>query len=320
MAKRCNVKQHVVPQCYLKHFADVNEKIHVREKATGRSFAAGTHDLCYERDAFTLIVDGKRNFSFEGINNDIESVLGPILFGLMGPVDLTNAEVQTRIFTHLAALTANFAARSRVLRNSMDASLDGAIQFLSKHPDVVAEFPEDAYQRFLHNPSAFREFPKRFPEIVKYIEVLRDCNKQEPAQSSQEVVECLKEMKRVQYAALLKVRSAAIVDLMVKSGAKADLLTNNTQRFITGDDPVIFLIDNRRQGRVVPTNVSHWSADNMSVFLPLNPFTAILWGENGAYRARPVSNENVRWYNAMVAENAIRHILAVDPADLLCLR
>ena len=189
-------------------------------KETGRVFAAGTDDLCNEKEAFTLMVDGKHNFSFESINNDIESAAGSILSELMGPVDRNDAERRTRIFTLLAALTANFIARSRVLRNSMDASLVEVIQFLSKHPDCISDFPEDDYQRWLRNPSAFPELQKQFPGFEKYSDVLRDWNTQEPAESSPYgMVDCLDKLKPAQYAVLLKARTAAIVDLILNGSS-----------------------------------------------------------------------------------------------------
>src|SRR5262245_16151958 len=98
MANRENVRQHVVPECYLKHFGGADGKIYVREKACGRIFPSGPDALCTEKDIYTLIVDRKRNFSFESINNDIESALGPVLKELRGSVDLNISEAKRRIF------------------------------------------------------------------------------------------------------------------------------------------------------------------------------------------------------------------------------
>ena len=40
------------------------------------------------------------------------------------------------------------------------------------------------------------------------------------------------------YQVLLKARTGATAELIVEIGAKADLLTTDTPRFISGDDPV----------------------------------------------------------------------------------
>jgi Protein of unknown function (DUF4238) len=174
VANRANVSQHVVPKCYLKHWGDANGTIHVQEKAAGKIFPSGPCALCIENDIYTLIVDGRRDFSFESINNDIESALGPILTELQAGVDLKCGEVQRRIFTHLAALTANLIARSRVLRRYMGDSLDRVNEFLSNHPDLFDDFPEDEYQQFLQNPQAFPDLLKRFPGGTRYVGMLRD--------------------------------------------------------------------------------------------------------------------------------------------------
>lgn len=101
MANRANVGQHVVPRCYLKHFGDADGTIHVQEKATGKIFPAGPDALCKENDIYTMLVGGRRDYSFESINNDIESALGPVLTDLRGEVALDTEGVRARIFTHL---------------------------------------------------------------------------------------------------------------------------------------------------------------------------------------------------------------------------
>ena len=108
-------------------------------------------------------MNGKREYSFERINNDIESALGPVLTDLRASVDLERDGVQTRVFTHLAAFTANLIARSRVLRKHMDNSLDRINTFLANHPEFFEDFPEGEYRQFLYNPEAFPELLKWFP-------------------------------------------------------------------------------------------------------------------------------------------------------------
>jgi hypothetical protein len=316
MANRANVGQHVVPECYLKYFGGKDGTIHVQEKASGRIFASGPDALCKEKDIYTLILDGKRNFSFESINNDIESALGPILRELCGQVDLNNIEVKRRIFTHLAVLTANLIARSRVLRMSMDSSLDRIKRFLADNPDVFDEFPEEAYQQFLKGPQAFPEVLEKFPGGTKYVGIWRDWHEQNPpSPGADDTIECLKTLKSTHYQVLLKARTGAIAELIVELVAKADLLTTDTPRFISGDDPVVFLANGVRETKIVPTNVRHWTEANHAVYLPLNPRTAVLWSADGAYIARSVASEDVQHYNQLVTQNAIRHLFASDPSD-----
>jgi len=316
MANRENVGQHVVPECYLKHFGGTDGTIQFQEKATGRIIPSGPGAFCKEKEIYTLIVDGKRNFSFESINNDIESALGPVLKELCGPIDLNIIDVKRIIFTHLAALTANLIARSRVLRTSMDNSLDCINTFLTDHPDFFDDFPDDEYQKFLQNPQAYPELLKKFPGGTNYLGILRDLNELNPAPPDvDDTIECLKTVKFMHYQVLLKARTGATAELMVEIGAKADLLTTDTPRFISGDDPVIFLTNDVRETKVIPTDVRHWTETNRAVYLPLNPNTAVLWTADGNYITRPVSHEDVWRYNEMVKENAIRHVFASGRSD-----
>jgi hypothetical protein len=316
MANRANVCQHVVPECYLKHFGGEDGTIHVQEKGTGRTFHSGPDALCKEKEIYTLLVKGKRNFSFESINNDIESALGPILKELRGSVDLNNNDVRRRIFTHLAALTANLIARSRVLRAYTDRSLDQINEFLLGHPDFFNGFPEDEYQKFLQKPQAFPELLNKFPGGTKYLSIVRKRSEQHPTMLGvHDTIECLKRVKAIHHQVLLKARTRVAADLMVEIGAKADLLTTDMPRFISGDDPVVFLTEGVRETRIVPSDVRHWTNSSRDVYLPLNPNTAILWNTKGSYRSRQVSPEDVRRYNRMVKENAIRHVFASDRFD-----
>jgi hypothetical protein len=316
MANRANVGQHVVPRCYLKHFGDANGTIYVQETATGRGFASGPDALCKENDIYTLLVGGKRDFSFESINNDIETALGPVLTDLRAGVDLDCEAVQTRVFTHLAAFTANLIARSRVLRKHMDNSLDQINTFLSDHPDFFDDFPETEYQQFLDNPDAFPEVLKRFPGCTKYLGILRAASQQEPAPSGvDETVECLRAVKGFHYQVLLRARTGATADLITEVGAKADLILTDVPRFISADDPVIFLADGALATNVVPTNTRQWTESGRGVYLPLNPHTAILWSADGTYSAKKITVGEISAYNTLVRENAIRHAIASDPTD-----
>jgi Protein of unknown function (DUF4238) len=130
-----------------------------------------------------------------------------------------------------------------------------------------------------------------------------------------DTISCLKAVKDVHYQVLLKARTGATTGLMVEIGAKADLLTTDTPRFISADDPVVFLTDGVRGTSVVPTNIRHWTDASGGVYVPLNPKTAILWSAEGTYSTKPVSADDVRRYNAMVKVNAIRHVIASDPSD-----
>jgi hypothetical protein len=226
--------------------------------------------------------------------------------------------VQRRIFTHLAALTANLIARSRVLRLSMDSSLDRINNFLSNHPDFFDDFPEDEYQQFLRNPHAYPELLEKFEGGTKYLGILRDWNEQNPRSSGvNDTIECLNTVRDIHYQVLLKARTGATAELMLKIGAKADLLITDTPQFISGDDPVIFLTNDMRETTVIPTNVRHWTESNRTVYLPLNPNTAVRWSQDGNYITKSVSREEVRRYNEMVKENAIRHVFASDRSDFI---
>jgi hypothetical protein len=224
--------------------------------------------------------------------------------------------MRTRIFTHLAAFTANLIARSRVLRKHLDNSLDRINTFLADHPEFFENFPEAEYQQFLDNPEAFPELLKRFPGGVKYLGILQQASKREPHPSGvDDTIECLKAVKGFHYQILLKARTGATAALITEIGAKADLLVTDAPRFITGDDPVIFLAAGARETTVVPTNVRQWTESGRGVYLPLNPKTSILWSAEGTYTTRTITAEEVRAHNALVKENAIRHTLASDSSD-----
>jgi hypothetical protein len=198
----------------------------------------------------------------------------------------------------------------------MDGYLEKIITLLAGNPYTFDEFPEDQYQQFLQNPQVFPKLLKRFPGGTKYLGILKDCNGRSSVPPGIDLtLECLKTVKRLHHRILLKVRTGATAQRIAEIGAKADLLTTNTPRFISGDDPVIFLKGDARETLVVPTSSSHWSDVDRSVFIPLNPRTAILWHEDGCYGAKPASADVVTKYNGLVKENAIRHIIAIDPSD-----
>ena len=283
---------------------------------TGRVFPSGPDALCKENEIYTMLVCGKRDYSFERINNDIESALGPVLTDLRSGVDLDREGVRTRVFTHLAAFTANLIARSRILRNYMDNSLDRINDFIAANSDLFENFPEAEYQRFLENPEAFPELLKRFPGGTKYLGILRQGRRQEPPPLGvNDTIECLKAVRGFHYQVLLRARTSATADLLMEIGAKADLLISDVTRFISGDDPVIFLAGGNRETKVVPTNSRLWTDSGRGVYLPLNPYTAILWSPESNYTAKAIAAEQVRAYNALVKANSIRHTLGSDPFD-----
>jgi hypothetical protein len=320
MANRTNVGQHVVPRCYLKHFSDAKGTIYVQEKVTGRIFPSGPDALCKENDVYTLLVVGKRDYSFESINNDIESAIGPILTELREGIDLDREGVQTRIFTHLAVFTANLIARSRVLRQHMDGSLDRINTLLAEQPDIFKGFPEAEYQRFLKHPEAFPDLLERFPGGTKYLSILREATKHAPPSSTvDDTIECLNAVKNFHYPVLLKARTGATANLIVEIGAMADLLLSDTARLISGDDPVVFLTGGVRETMVVPTNSRHWAEPGRGIYLPLNPSTAILWNAEGTYSPRVITAEQVRAFNTLVKENSLRYVLACNPSDFAVL-
>jgi hypothetical protein len=316
VANRANVGQHVVPRCYLKHFGDADGTIYVQDKVKGKTFLSGPDALCKENDIYTLLVGGKRDYSFESINNDIESALGPVLTDLRPDTDLDREGVRTRVFTCLAAFTANLIARSRVLRTYMDNSLDQINSFLATNPDFFDNFPDPDYHRFVGSPEGFPELLKWFPGSAKYLGILRQASQHQPPPSGvDDTIECLKAVRGFHYQVLLKARTVTTAELMMAIGAKADLLVSDFGRFISGDDPVVFLAGGTRETRVVPTNGREWTEPGRSVYLPLNPKTAILWTSEGTYSTRTIAYEQMKVYNALVKANAIRHTLASDPDD-----
>jgi hypothetical protein len=314
MANRANVGQHIIPECYLKHFGAADGTVFAQDKGTGRIFPGGPAGLCQENEIYTLLVGGKRDYSFESINNDIESALGPVLTELRAGIDLNQEGMRTRIFTHLTAFTANLTARSLVLRNHFNGSLARINTFLTDHPDLWENFPEVEFQNFLDHPEKYTKVLQRFPGGTKYLELLRAQRASIPAEVS-DMIECLNSLVKVHYPVLLKARTGATVDLLVEIEAKADLLLTDHSHFISGDDPVVFMTDGARETMVVPTKVQQWMEPGRGIYLPLNPKTAILWSPSGSYSAGTISASEVRRYNALVKENAVRHVLACDPAD-----
>jgi len=149
---RANVRQHVVPKFYLDYFTDVRGNAQAQNISTGSIFAADPTNLCVEKDVYTLLHEGPRDDSCDRINNAVEENLAP-LFRRLGPgIDLGDEAMRREVFTLLAAFTANLIARSRVLRNHLNGSLDRVNEFLTAHPNFFDDFPEDAYQAFLADP------------------------------------------------------------------------------------------------------------------------------------------------------------------------
>lgn len=155
---------------------------------------------------------------------------------------------------------------------------------------------------------------QRFPGGTKYLQLLAHLAASPPAEVG-DTIACVNSVAKVHYPVLLKARTSATVGLLAEVGAKADLLLTDQPHFISGDNPVLFLADGARETKVVPTKVQIWTERGRGVYLPLNPKTAVLWSETGIYSARTISAPEVRRFNALVKENAVRHILACDPAD-----
>ncbi len=313
---RPNVRQHVVPQVYLEQFGDADGTLQIQDVASGRVFPGRPPDLCVEKEVYTLLHDQKRDDSCDKINNEVEGAIGAFYNRLESGVNLADEQTRREIFTTLAVFTANLIARSRVLRDHLNNSLDAINQFLAKHPDFLDEFPEDKYQEFLQNPESVKGSSKIAQVLRKFAQLLRYSNeaRTEPCTVAT-TIESLKQLIKIHYPVLLRPRTAILPEIMQRARVRGDLLVPESGRFISADDPVIFIVNGELATNLNPTDLQVWAATNRSVYLPLRPDLAVHWTVNGSFVQRTVAREEVECLNRLVAANAIRQRFARVATD-----
>lgn len=311
-----NKGQHVVPECYLKQFGAANGALWVQNKDGGKTFVSGPPALCQENEIFTMMVNGKRDYSFESINNDIETEVGVILQELQGRPDLGDPAVQSRFFTIFLAFTANLIARSTVLKVTTETVMELAADIFEKMPEEKHVEAERRWRIFCANPNAFPEIKKKFGDGAKHLKMMHEYHKAIPAPpEAQEAAANMRKLNDIHYKVFLKPRTGATVRTILDIAAKADILTTDIHRLITCDDPVVFLTHGKRETSIVPTADCFWTEPERGVYLPLNPHTAILWNSEGTYSYRAISAEDVQRYNNAMKDQAIRHLIACSPSD-----
>lgn len=315
-ASRPNVRQHVVPQVYLEKFGDAGGTLQVQEVATGKVYPGNPPQLCVEKEVYTLIHERKRDDSCDRINNQVEKAVGELYNHLEAGVDLADEQTKREVFTTLAVFTANLIARSRVLRDHFNITLDAVNQFLTEHPVFLDDFPDDEYQKYLRDPAAYPSILSKVPGFEMFAPMLREYNEKAKGQATTDsTIEALKQLKKIHYPILLRLKTATLPEVMLEAGARADLLVPQAGRFISADDPVVFIADGKRATKIYPTDVQIWAAPGRGVYLPLRPDLAVHWYMKGTFSRRSIPEAEVQLFNRLVAENAIRQRFAREMLD-----
>jgi hypothetical protein len=147
--------------------------------------------------------------------------------------------------------------------------------------------------------------------------MLREHNEQAKEQATTDsTIEALMQLKKIHYPVLLRPKTAILPEVMLEAGVKADLLEPQAGRFISADDPVLFIADGKRATKINPADVQTWAAPGRSVFLPLRPDLAVHWSMEGTFSRRATPEAEVQFFNRLVAENAIRQRFAREMQDI----
>lgn len=262
---------------------------------TGRVYPANPGALCVEKEVYTLLHDRKRDDSCDRINNDVEGAIGDLYRCLQTGVDLNDEQTRRKVFTTLAVFTANLIAHSRVLRNYFNGTLDAVNGHLTQHPDFLVDFPEDEYQKFLQAPQELKGDSKAAQALRRLGDLLRECDRAVRDQpfNAKSTVEALKQLIKIHYPILLKPRTGIMPEVMQKAGVKGDLLVPESGRFISADDPVIFIVEGGRATNINPADIEVWAAPiGASTYL-----CGLTWQSTGPWAAvsRGVSSRRPRF-------------------------
>ena len=102
-----NRAQHVIPQFYLRGFADCNGFLWCLHKADQKLFHTTPPNIAHERDAFAIGDSPDRDASFDQINNNVEAYSAPQLKRLL------EGQFDKEVINAVWALSANLLTRSR---------------------------------------------------------------------------------------------------------------------------------------------------------------------------------------------------------------
>lgn len=268
-----NRNQHVVPQFYLRHFADGNKKVHFFEKQTGRISATGPKRIGHEEDAFSIISGSSRDDFFDKINNTVETFCAPQL------VRLAQGTIDDVVLQSARIFTANMILHSRRLRDQQRRQNQFIADFMKKVPQtMVDEAQADPFLKRFNfdkwNPLAGAEAVEKASEIT--------------FQVSQVLVDSIASRLADRHLVMLQAPPE--------------------REFITSDDPVVFL----KNASPVKSNQGHIALlddREVEVFIVLLPTLAFAWKHAVSDNQKLLlTDEMFDQYNKLIASTAYKQM------------
>ncbi len=277
-----NVKQHVVPRFYLALFSTPSGEVFVRTAGLHRASLKSPTGQGYEREAFTISINGARNTVCDNGNQRIEAFCAPRIADLA--VDRLPTSDQWRA---IFALTANLLSRSRWTRDQYRFQLDRLKPWLPGIIEVMKECPP---------------FPEPFG----------DCNLSHDGLDG--IPADLQAAFDLIYP-LTAARGGETIADELKTGKDCDILVAPPSNvFITSDEPTLIFAS----GKPVTMTLAQGflARPSVEVFLPLKPGLACFWSPTSSRTIRPITVTEIDGYNQMIWEHRYERAFASERAVL----
>lgn len=176
-----SVKEHFVPQHYLKRFINEKEQLEVYDKITEKFFTSATSDVCCKKDYFTPET-AKKNFrqgeSIEQETSKLDAEYDKILFKFLEAIN-SNVDINTELRTKISWFIIFQYLRSPKIRIINTEFRKGINQFIQEnHPDAKTELKIDKDSEIINhtflsfNPNLIEILSKRLFEYIWIFGVL----------------------------------------------------------------------------------------------------------------------------------------------------
>ncbi len=176
-----SVKEHFVPQHYLKRFTNEKEQLEVYDKITGKYFTSSTLDISCKKDYFTPET-AKENFrqgeSIEQETSKLDSEYHKILINFLEAIN-SNVDINTELRTKISWFIIFQYLRSPNIRRINTEFRSGINQFMQEnHPDSKTELKIDKNSEIINhtflsfNPNLIEILSKRLFEYIWIFGVL----------------------------------------------------------------------------------------------------------------------------------------------------
>lgn len=263
-----NVKQHAVPQCYLRQFTNADEKLFVLQLDRGKTFPTGTNKVAYEADCYTIFNEGQRDTSCDEVNSAIERHCGQHLAALRADTPPTDDQWRAVWF-----LASNLYTRSRRARDEGRDVIDKITRMVEEMAPKLRSLPMPAplADAFGMGPDWIDDTPESLRQGTKKLYPL-----------------------------------GVLVPEMVAEALKRRpiklIVAPEDSPFITSDDPIACVVGSK----VVVPQLGHTflNQPGLELYFPLTPRLTCHWGPGEHLGRLLVGASKVREVNELMAESA----------------